>query len=79
MSALFGGEVVEGDDVQPVGLVGVAEQDPAAVGDQEPVVGGAHRGQVGELVGAAPAGGSEVVDLEAVTAGAARYPAVPVA
>ena len=79
MSALFGGEVVEGDDVQPVGLVGVAEQDPAAVGDQEPVVGSAHRGQVGELVGAAPAAGAQVVDLEAGPAFAGAVAAVPVA
>ena len=79
MSALFGGEVGEGDEVEPVGLVGVAEQDPVAVGDQEPVVGGAHRGQVGELVGAAPATGPQVVDLEPGPAFAGAVAAVPVA
>ena len=52
------------------GLVGVADEGVGAVGDEGGVAGGAHRGQVGDVVGAAPGAGSEVVDLESVAAAA---------
>ena len=40
---------------------------------------GTHRGEVGDVVGATPAAGPEVVDLQSVVAGAAGPAAVPVA
>jgi hypothetical protein len=64
--ALFGGEVVEVDAIEAVGEVGVADQGIGAVGDEVGVTGRAHRRQVGDLVGAAPGPGSQVMDLEAV-------------
>jgi hypothetical protein len=68
--ALLGGEVVEVDLVEVSGQVGVADEGVGAVGDEVGVAGGAHRGQVGELVGAAPGAGAEVMDLESVAAAA---------
>ena len=68
--ALLGNEVVEVDLVEVSGQVGVADEGVGAVGDEAGVAGGAHRGQVGELVGAAPGAGSEVMDLESVAAAA---------
>jgi hypothetical protein len=77
--ALFGGEVVAVDGPESVGLVGVADQEPLAVGDEQPMVGAAHRRQVGEVVGATPAAGPEVVDLEPGSQRTVAVPARPVA
>jgi hypothetical protein len=52
---VFGGEVVEVDEVESVGLVGVADERPGSVGDQHLVMAGRHadRREVRDLVGAA--------------------------
>ena len=63
MFGLFCREVVEVDELEPFGLVGVADQCPGSVGDEHLVMpgGGAHRGEVGDVVAATPAAGLEVV------------------
>ena len=52
-------------------MVGVADQRVGAVGDVARGGGGEQGGEVGDVVGAAPAAGDEVVDLEAVAQPAA--------
>src|SRR5262245_2734622 len=77
------GPVVAVDELEAVGLVGVADEEVGAVGGELGVVVGAapdaDGGEVREVVGAAPADGEEVVDLEAGAAGAAGPAAVAVA
>ena len=71
------GEVVAGDEGQSGRVVRIAEEEPGALGCELVVVVPADRGEVPELVGAAPAAGPEVMDLESealVTAGPAAIP-----
>jgi hypothetical protein len=80
---LFGfrvGELVEVDEAESVGPVGVAGQRPGSVGDEHLVVAGdgAHRGEVRDVVGASPAARLEMVDVEAVADLTPRDPAMPV-
>ena len=49
---MFARELVVGDEVEAVGLVGVADERQHAVGDEEGAVGPADGGEVGEVVGA---------------------------
>lgn len=81
VAGLVVGEVVVGDDAEPVGLVGVADERSCAVGDEHLVmlVGFADGGEVGGFVAAAPGAGNEVVDLEAVAGVAGAKAAVAVA
>ena len=79
MLDLLGGQLAERDESESIGLVGVADQDPIAVGNEQPMVGAAHRRQVGEVVGATPAAGPEVVDLEPGSDLTVAVPALPVA
>jgi hypothetical protein len=71
-------EVVGVDEGESVGEVGVAGEHPLAVGDELAVVWGADAGEVRDVIGAAPAAGCEVVDLECPVPGAAGDAAVPV-
>jgi len=77
------GPLVAVHEPQTVGHVRVADEQVGAVGDEEFVVVGAatdaHRRNIGEVVAASPAARDQVVDLETVSAGAAGYPAVPIA
>ena len=51
----LGGEVGVEDPSEAVGLVGVADQRPGAVGDELGVMAGEHGHEVGDVVGATPA------------------------
>ena len=81
MFGLVGGEVVEVDEVEPVGPVRVADEGPRAVGDEHLVMPSreAHGGQVRRIVAATPAAGTEMMDLQPVTDLAARDATMPVA
>jgi hypothetical protein len=72
--------VVAVDEVEAVGLVGVADESVGAVGFEHLVVMGADGGELGRVVGVAVgADGVGVVDLEAAGGFAARHAAGAVA
>ena len=68
-----------GDELEAVGQVGVADQCEQAVRDEQSVMGGADGGEVGDLVGAVPAPGQEVMDLQPASPTTARHPTPRVA
>ena len=75
-------ELVDPDELEAVGPVGVADEEIRAVrGELRVVVGaapGAHEREVGLVVGAAPTDREQVVDLESRAPVTAWVPAIPV-
>jgi len=76
---LSGSPFVDGEELESVGPVGVADEDPVALGDELGVVVGADDGEVGDLVAAGPGSGDEVVDVEVSGTDTTRPTGMPVA